>query len=133
MSFNFLAAVTICGDFSAAYSLMMGDNGRYKCYDTNMYRYACVLRCFSHVRLCATPWTVAHQSPPSMGFSRQKYWNGLPCLLLGDLPDPGIEPVALMSLALAGNFFTTSATWEAPCIGIVRYKDGSGEYYLCGG
>ena len=46
-------------------------------------------------KLCptfATPWTVAHQSPLSMGFSRQEYWNGLPFPSPGDLPDPGIEP-----------------------------------------
>ena len=41
--------------------------------------HACTLSCFSHVRLCATPWTAAHQAPPSMGFSRQEYWSGLPC------------------------------------------------------
>ena len=46
----------------------------------------------SHVRLFATLWTVAHQAPPSMGFSRQEYWNGLPFPSPGDLPDPGIEP-----------------------------------------
>ena len=40
----------------------------------------------------ATPWTVAHQVPPSMGFSRQEYWSGLPFPSPGDLPDPGIEP-----------------------------------------
>ena len=39
-----------------------------------------------------TPWTVAHQAPLSMGFSRQEYWSGLPFLSSGDLPDPGIEP-----------------------------------------
>ena len=49
-----------------------------------------------------------------MAFSRQGYWSGLPCPPLGDLPDPGIEPVSLMSPALAGEFFTTSATWEVP-------------------
>ena len=38
------------------------------------------------------PWTVAHQAPLSMGFSRQEYWSGLPCPLSGSLPDPGIEP-----------------------------------------
>ena len=38
------------------------------------------------------PWIVAHQVPPSMGFSRQEYWSGLPFLSAGDLPDPGIEP-----------------------------------------
>ena len=40
----------------------------------------------------ATPWTVAFQAPLSMGFSRQEFWSGLPCLPPGDLPDPGIEP-----------------------------------------
>ena len=61
-----------------------------------------------------TPWTVARQAPLSMGFSRQEYWSGLPCPPPGDLPNPGIEPVSLTSPALAGRFFTTSATWEAP-------------------
>ena len=45
----------------------------------------------SRVRLCATPWTVACQDPPSMGFSRQEYWSVLPFPSPGDLPDPGIE------------------------------------------
>ena len=45
----------------------------------------------SHVRLFATPWTEAHQAPPSMGFSRQEYWSGLAFPSPGDLPDPGIE------------------------------------------
>ena len=50
--------------------------------------------------LFATPWTAAHQAPPSMGFSRQEYWSGLPFPFPGDLPDPGIEPrsPALQSL-----------------------------------
>ena len=65
------------------------------------------------VQLFATPWTVAHQAPLSMGFSRQEYWSGLPYPPPGDLPNPGIEPVSLMSLALAGGLFTTSTTWEA--------------------
>ena len=65
------------------------------------------------VWLSVTPWTVAHQAPLSMGFSRQEYWSGLPCPPPGDLPDSGIEPESLMSPALAGRFFTTSATWEA--------------------
>ena len=46
----------------------------------------------SCVQLFATPWTVAHQAPPSMGFSRQESWSGLPFPSPGDLPDPGIEP-----------------------------------------
>ena len=50
------------------------------------------VKSLSRVWLFATQWTVAHQAPPSMGFSRQEYWNGLPFPSLGDLPDPGIEP-----------------------------------------
>ena len=50
------------------------------------------VKSLSHVRLFATPWTVAHQAPPSMGFSRQEYWSGSPFPSPGDLPDPGIEP-----------------------------------------
>ena len=50
------------------------------------------VKSFSRVQLFATPWTVAHQAPPSMGFSRQEYWSGLPFLSPGDLPNPGIEP-----------------------------------------
>ena len=46
----------------------------------------------SRVGLFATPWTVAYQAPPSMGFSRQEYWSGLPFPSSGDLPNPGIEP-----------------------------------------
>ena len=72
-----------------------------------------MLICFSHVRLYAIPWTVARQTPLSMGFSRQEYWSGLSCPLPGDLPDLGIKPGSLLSPALAGRFFTTSATWEA--------------------
>ena len=52
----------------------------------------------------ATPWTVAHQAPLSLEFSRQEYYSGLPFPSPGDLPYPGIEP---MSLALAGGFYTT--------------------------
>ena len=50
---------------------------------------------FSHVRLCATLWIVAHQALPSMGVSRQEYRSGLPCPPPGGLPDPGIEPASL--------------------------------------
>ena len=79
-----------------------------------MQNIACVqLSCFSHVRLCSIPCTVAHQAPLSKGFSKQEYWSGLSCPPPGDLPNPGIEPASLMSPALAGGFLTTSATWEA--------------------
>ena len=59
-----------------------------------------------------TPWTVAYQSSQSMESSRQEYWSGLPCPPPGDLPDAGVEPVSLVSPALAGGFLSTSATWE---------------------
>ena len=62
---------------------------------------------FIRVRLCSTLWTVAHHNSPSMGFSRQEYWSGLPCPPPRDLPDPGIETVSPVSPALAGGFFTT--------------------------
>ena len=49
------------------------------------------VKSFSRVQLFATPWTIAHQTPPSMGFSRQEYWSGLPFPSPGDIPDPGIK------------------------------------------
>ena len=54
--------------------------------------HACMLSHFSRVWLFVTSWTVAHQAPPSMGFSRQKCWNGLPCPPPGDLPTQGSNP-----------------------------------------
>ena len=73
--------------------------------------YVCTL---SRVWLFVTPWTAACQAPLSMGFPRQEYWSGLPFPSPGDLPDPGIESVTLVSPALAGGFLTISATWERP-------------------
>ena len=70
---------------------------------------------FSCVQLFAALWTVARKSPLSVGFSRQEYWTGLSCPPPGGLPDPGIEPVSLMSPTLGGRFFIISAAWKA-CI-----------------
>ena len=72
-----------------------------------------MLHHFSPVRLFATLWTIAHQAPLSMGFSRQEYWGGLPCPPPEDLPNLGIELASLTRISFAGRFFTTSATWEA--------------------
>ena len=74
--------------------------------------HVCVLSHFCCVQLCAVIWTVSHQAPLSMGFSRQEYWSGFSCPPPGDLPDSGVEPESLTSPALAGLFFTTSASWE---------------------
>ena len=57
-----------------------------------MWREKVKVKSLSHVRLFATPWTVAYQAPPSMGFSKQEYWSGLPLPSPGDFPDPGIKP-----------------------------------------
>ena len=67
-----------------------------------------------------TPWAVALQAPLSMRFPRQGYWSALPFPSPEDLPDPGIEPGSLMFSALAGGFFTTSATWEAQLITLIN-------------
>ena len=64
-----------------------------------------------------TLWTAGHQDPLFMGFSRQKYWSGLPCPAPGNFPHPEIEPERPPSPALAGGFCTTSAIWEAPLEG----------------
>ena len=68
----------------------------------------------SLVQLFVAPWTVGCQAPLSMGFPRQEYWRGVPFPTPGDLPDPGIEGPSRGPPALAGGFFTTSATCEAP-------------------
>ena len=74
----------------------------------------------SHVQLFVTPWTVADQAPPSMGFSRQEYWSGLPFHSPGDLPNPGIEP---RSPALQADSLPSKppgkprASWQVPYCG----------------
>ena len=67
----------------------------------------CVLSHFSRVQLFVSLWTVAHQAPLSMGFSRQEYWSGVPC------PPPGGLPPGLFISCTAGGFFTTRVTGEA--------------------
>ena len=74
------------------------------CFLTAFRRLVCMRSHFSRSCLFAC------QTPPSMGFSRQEYWSGLPFPSPGNLSDPGIEPMSLTSPALAGRFFTTSAT-----------------------
>ena len=73
-----------------------------------------VLSHFICVWFFVTLWTVAHQAPLSMTFSRHECWNGLPCPSPGDFPNPGTKPVSLMSPELAGRSFTT---WETHKIG----------------
>ena len=84
---------------------------------TSFHRcHACMLSCFGHVWLFATPWTVTCQAPLSMGFSRQEYWSRLPCLPSSDLPYPGMEPVspALWADSLLLNHWEASFYWGGP-------------------
>ena len=62
------------------------------CRYGNIFTKSKKVQSLSHVRLFPTPWTVAYSAPPSMGFSRQEYWSGLPFPSPEDLPNPGIEP-----------------------------------------
>ena len=75
--------------------------------------YSCMLNCFSCVWVFATLWTSPPASSVHRILSRQEYRSGLPCRPPQDLPDPVIESMPLTSPAMAGGFFTTSATGEA--------------------
>ena len=70
----------------------------------------CSAQSLSHLQLFGTPWTVNHQAPLSMEFSRQGYWSRSPFPTPGGLPNPGVKPMSLVSPALAGRFFTTAPT-----------------------
>ena len=88
-------------------TLSVGSKGAYT------ERCVCVCaRALSHNQLFAIPWTVAHQAPLSIEFSRQEYCSKLPFPTPGDYPDPGMKPMSLVSSAspeLAGGFFTTTS------------------------
>ena len=62
---------------------------------TFTFHWSVKVKLLSHVQLFGNPWTIAYQPPPSIGFSRQEYWNGLPFPSPGDLPNPGIDPGSL--------------------------------------
>ena len=74
--------------------------------ETRIYTRCHMLSHFSHVQLCASLWTVAHQAPLSMGVSRQEYWSGLSCPPPEGLSNPGMEPTSLMSPAIVGHNWT---------------------------
>ena len=87
------------------YHTHVRDNRRNSRQGREVCGYVCV---YSATLLCPIPvtvWTVAHQAPLFMRFSRQEYWSGLPCPPPGDLSDSEIEPTSLKSPALAGGFF----------------------------
>ena len=99
---------------------------------------ACVT---SHIQLSVILWTVAHQAPLSMGFSRQEYWSRLSCPPPGDLPDPGTEPASPVSLTLQvgslptelpgkPNFFMQQQMTEALCHLVLLYLSAIG-FWIC--
>ena len=75
--------------------------------------FLCMLSCFSHVQLIATLWTIAHWTPLSLRFSRQKYWNGLPFPSPGHLPKQGSNPRLLCLLRGQAGSLAPVPTWEA--------------------
>ena len=75
----------------------------------------CVFQLLSHVQLLGTPWTVAHQAPPSMRFSRHESWTGLPFPPLGHLPDPGIKPKSPASPVLQADSLPAEPPGNPPC------------------
>ena len=79
----------------------------------------------SCVQLFAALWTIAHQAPLSMGFSRQGYWSGLPCPPPRDLPIPGIEPKSLKSLALQVDSLPTELPGKP--VGFINARGDVGE------
>ena len=82
--------------------------------EQNLVKVKVKVKSLSRVWLFETPWTVAHQAPPSMGFSRQEYWSGLPFPSPGDLPNPGIKPRDQTHVSrIAGRCFNLWATREA--------------------
>ena len=90
-----------------------------------------MLCCFSCVRFFVTPWTVAHQAPLSMEFSRQEYWSGLPFPPPEDLPDPETEPVPLMSPSLQASSLplVPPGNPTGPYFGIISFCPFT--YVLC--
>ena len=82
---------------------------------------ACMLNHFNHVWLFATAWTIAHQVPLSIEFSRQEHWSRLSCPPLGDCPNPGAEPASLMSPALVGRFLEPPRKPPSMVVGSLSY------------
>ena len=83
---------------------------------------ACMLSCFSCVQLFCDSMDCSLLGSSVHGILQARYWSGLLCSSPGDRSDPGMEPMSLLSPALAGRFFTTRATREAPQM--IRFQSG---------
>ena len=88
---------------------------RFQSYKLNLVcqTFFLLAQSLSRVQFFVTPRTIACQAPLPMESSWQEYWSGVPFPTPWDLPDPGIKPTSLASPALAGEYFTSSANWEA--------------------
>ena len=75
--------------------------------------YGCIVLSHSVVSYSATPWTVAHQAPLSVGFHRQEYWSGLPFAPPGDLPDPRVGSPSPASPCIGRQILYHRTNWEA--------------------
>ena len=89
---NYKRPIALTTEFNPYNNLVGFDKGPENLFKVTKKKERKKVKSLSCVRLFATPWTVAYQASPSMGFSRQEYWRGLPFPSPGDLPDPGIEP-----------------------------------------
>ena len=98
--FHVLTIINICIYINICIGFCVDRSFQVNCVNTWAWLLDCMLRksekvkvkSLSQVQFFATTWTVAYQDPPSMGFSRQEYWSGLPLPSPGDLPNPGIKP-----------------------------------------
>ena len=98
----------------------------------SFYISLCVcLQLLGHFQLFATPWTVAHQAPPSMGFPGQEEWSRLPVPPPGDLPNSGMEPKSPGSPALVDGFFTTETHGKPFYISILAVNKRDSKNYDC--
>ena len=96
--------------------------GLHMCVCVYIYTHKCVCVCVCSVaQLFATPWTLAHQAPLSLEFSRQEYWSGLPFHTSEDLLDSGIKSIPLASPALTGRLFTTVPPRNSICVHIYTH------------
>ena len=117
-SILFISLLFCVWEWSVGSTLLLATIQWILCLVTSIiHSYLIVCKHTQSLQFCPTLCGPMDSNPPvslSMEFSRQEYWSGLPCPPPGDLPDLVMEPTSLMSPALAGGFFTTSATWEAP-------------------
>ena len=119
---GFVKGVSSDDFLSTNYQILLPYLSRRISFSSPLSLRVCMRSRFSTVWLFATLWTVAHQPPLSIGFSRQEYWSELPFPSPGDLPKLGVELASPVSPALAGGFFTTEQTGKPQKWSMVESK-----------